>query len=103
MNYLNEYQTKKAEFFSQRQFKSSTFPTYDIWIKMIIQAYFADKENANSTTNEQVILDNTKQLSARSKNTYKNSRNNQQKKLSTKERLRKKLLEKKEKEMLKRL
>ena len=98
MDLFNEYQTMRAKFFAQQRFKSSTFPTYDIWIKIIMQRYLGD-----DTPQNHVLLDNTKQASARSKTKYKNFKNNQQKKLSTKERLRKKLLEKKEEEMLKKL
>ena len=107
MNYLNEYQTRKADFFSQRQFKSSTFPSYDVWIKLVMQGYLGDNTpQMNTPQNVQVLLDNTKQVSKRSGAKLKNFRKNEQKKLSIKERLRKKLLEKKRKEieeMLKRL
>ena len=98
MDLFNDYQTKKAEFFANKQFRSSTFPTYEVWMKIIMQGYLGD-----DTPQDQVLLDNTKQVSKGSKNKFKNFKKNQQKKLSTKERLRKKLLEKNEKEMLKRL
>ena len=102
MNYLNEYQTMKDEFFSEPKFKNAIFPTYDKWVKAYIQDAILDSE-----VSPQGILDITNNLEKKRKanGCYLQKKNQQKKKLSTKERLRKKLLEKKEKEveMLKRL
>ena len=38
MNYLNEYQTMKDEFYSLPRFKNGKFPTYDKWVKGYIQS-----------------------------------------------------------------
>ena len=98
MNYLNEYQTMKDEFLSKPKFKNGTFPTYDKWVKGYIQSSIL-----GSYVSSQGILDITPTLCYKSSAYYLNKTNQEDKKLSTKERLRKKLLEKKEKEMLKKL
>ena len=94
MNYLNEYQTMKAEFFSQPKFRNGQFPTYDKWVKAYIQG-----DILRSEVSPQGMLDITCNLDCKSNAYYLQKKNQKKKKLSTKERLLKKLLEKKRKEL----
>jgi len=101
MNYLNEYQTMKDEFYSLPRFKNGKFPTYDKWVKGYIQSNILD-----STVSSQGIVDITPNLLYENTAPFLLKKNQENKTLSIKERLRKKLLEKKRKEveeMLKRL
>ncbi len=92
----------RDELYSKRRFKNGQFPTYKTWVKGYIQSTVL-----GSSVSAQGIVDITPNLPYEySGSSFINKKTQENKKLSTKERLRKKLLEKKRKEveeMLKRL
>ena len=96
MNYLNEYNQMRNQFLAKPRYRNSTFPPYNMWIKSYIQANILDSEISyqsliqNSMTRSQLGNDN-KDIKK-----FLNHKKHQKSKLSTKERLRKKLEEKKQ-------
>jgi hypothetical protein len=100
MNNLNEYQIFRTEFYRKKKNKNNIFPTYEKWDRARSQ------ELVGSDISTQSIIDICNNITQTMGRRYLNDKNQQNKKLSTKERLRKKLLENKRKEveeMLKRL
>ena len=94
MNNLNEYQLFKTEFYRKKKNRNNVFPTYEKWHRARSQ------ELVGSDISTQSIIDICNNITQTMGRRFLNDKKQQNKKLSTKERLRKKLLEKKRKEVL---
>ena len=94
MDYLNEYNEMKNQFFAKPKNRNSPFPPYNMWINSYIQANILESELSNVSLIQSSITRNKFGRDTCKK--FLNHKKHQKSKLSTKDRLRKKLEEKKQ-------